>query len=295
MDDPQKWFDEGVALYEKGDYKRAVSAFDKAIAADPSKAEFWNNRGLALIQLEKYPEALDSVNRALAISPGYEHAKKAKKIVLDLTKAPDSSGTSPDGAAGTLPPAGQARRSPVIMAAVIVIAICLVATAGIMLTKNPSDPGAIRLPFVGTTPPTPVPTTLPTAIPTPTPVPTPTPKEIPGSGVWVEVNYDQYYSGSVGIPGNQQQLSGTRQVKPNTGDQFYPIARNNGIVTATVSKNDGSGDRLTVTVYSEGVTVRNESTVLPYGVVDIVATIPAATPTADAGTLTAPSAAGTGA
>ena len=47
MDDAQTWFKQGVALYEKGDYRRAITAFDKAIALDSSLAEAWNNRGLS--------------------------------------------------------------------------------------------------------------------------------------------------------------------------------------------------------------------------------------------------------
>ncbi len=38
MDDAQKWFSEGVALFEKGEYRRAVAAFDKAGAIDPAMA-----------------------------------------------------------------------------------------------------------------------------------------------------------------------------------------------------------------------------------------------------------------
>ena len=103
MDEAQKWFSEGVALYEKGDYRRAITAFDKAIAIDPTMAEVWNNRGLALIQTEQYQEALQSINKALSLHPGYDNAKKAKRIVLDLLKEPENADTAP-GPAASPPP-----------------------------------------------------------------------------------------------------------------------------------------------------------------------------------------------
>lgn len=95
MDEAQTWFNEGVALYEKGDYRRAITAFDKAIAIDPTMAEVWNNRGLALIQTDQYQEALQSINKALSFHPGYDNAQKAKRIVLDLLKEPENADTAP--------------------------------------------------------------------------------------------------------------------------------------------------------------------------------------------------------
>ncbi len=102
MDEAQKWFSEGVALYEKGDYRRAITAFDKAIAIDPTVAEVWNNRGLALIQTEQYQEALRSINKALFLHPGYDNARKAKRIVLDLLKEPEPADTAPGPAGAPL-------------------------------------------------------------------------------------------------------------------------------------------------------------------------------------------------
>ena len=54
LDEAARWFEEGVALYEKGYYRRAITAFDKSIAIDPAIAEVWNNRGLALVQADQY-------------------------------------------------------------------------------------------------------------------------------------------------------------------------------------------------------------------------------------------------
>ena len=85
---------------EKGDYRRATAAFDKAIAIDPTMAEVWNNRGLSLIQTGDYQDALKSINKALSINPYYENARKAKRIVLGLVKEPGTADGASGGSAG---------------------------------------------------------------------------------------------------------------------------------------------------------------------------------------------------
>ena len=141
MDEAQKWFSEGVALYEKGDYRRAITAFDKAIAIDPTVAEVWNNRGLALIQTEQYQEALRSINKALFLHPGYDNARKAKRIVLDLLKEPEQADAAPE-TAGSPPPqdpaAPERKRSKTFTAVVIVIMV--IAAGGLLVVKNMQNP-----------------------------------------------------------------------------------------------------------------------------------------------------------
>jgi hypothetical protein len=61
---------------------------------------------------------------------------------------------------------------------------------------------------------------------------------------------------------------------PNTGNQFYQIPKNDGFITASVSKNDGSGDNLTVNIFAGGTLVKTDSTTVPYGSLDVVALIP---------------------
>ena len=277
MDDAQSLFAEGVALYGKGDYRRAIAAFDKALALDPTLTEAWNNRGLAQIQAEDYPGALQSINHALSLDPGHANAKKAKKMVQALI---GDAGGAPVPAAGAGAPAslgdqamGKTRPWIVIVAVAMIV---LAGLAGLVAMSHSPGSGGI-LPFAT---PTPVPTTI--------PVPTPTPSRIPQTGVWVEVSYDQLFSGSVGTPGNLQQLAGSLQVHPNTGDQFYQIPRtNSGYITASVNKNDGSGDNLTVGIYSDGTLVQTASTTQPYGALYVTAIIPTVTPTLLSGNSTA--------
>lgn len=274
MDDSEKWFAEGVALYEKGDYKRAIGAFDKAIAIDGGKAEVWNNRGLCFIQTGKYRDALQSIDKALTLNPGYKNAREAKRIVLDLLNEPEAPPTSAPAPAGTpVQETAAPSKKPSKMFTIVMVTLFIVAAGGILLVKGIQS-GGVALPQIVPTPTTIPVTTVPTTIPTPTPVPTPTPKIIPSPGVWVEVNYSQYFSGWVGIPGNQQPLAGSMQVMPNTGDQFYSIPVNNGFVSASVKKNDGSGNPLTVTFYVDGTLIKTATTTQPFGTLDITAVIP---------------------
>jgi hypothetical protein len=266
MDDAQNSFKEGVALYEKGDYRQALTAFDKSIALDPTIAEVWNNRGLSFIQTEQYQEALRSIDKALSINPNYENARKARKIVLDLIEDPQNADNAPGSAGSFLPqkPMASARpRSKLFTVAVIVILV--IAAGGVIVMKTVQNPAGILLPATPTPEPTAVPTTVPTVVMTATAVPTPTHPIVPSSGIWVEVIYDQYYSGTVGTPGDQQMVSGSLQRVPNTGDQFYQIPRNDGYVTASLHKNDGSGDKMTVNIYKDGTLVKTDSTTLPNG------------------------------
>jgi len=278
-EDAQTWFAQGVSFYEKGDYQRAIAAFDKAIACDPALAEVWNNRGLAFIQLGNYQEAHRSIQKALNINPRYQNAQKARQVVLGLMKDQNEAlSPSPAGTAPPCPPAEEETKTPAVrrsvLVPVVVVILVVIAGAIVVTVRSPGSSG-----FAGFFTPTPTPTPIPTPIQTPTPVPvtiipTPTPVVIPSSGTWVEVKYDKYYSGTFGTPASQQVLSGGRQMVPNTGDQFYLIPTNNGFITASVSKNDGSGDTLTVNMYQDGTLVETDSTSTPYGVLDVVARIP---------------------
>ncbi|MGB8309966.1 MAG: tetratricopeptide repeat protein [Methanoregula sp.] len=274
MDDAQTWFNEGVTLYEKSDYRRAITAFDKAIASDPTLAEAWNNRGLSLIQTGDYEEARRSIQKALSLNPHYENAKKARKIVLGLLKDQENTETVSDASKVTPPqvPGSQGPKRPFVFATLIFV-VLLIAVGGIIAVRHMQGSGG----FFAQVTPTPVLTPIPTPVATLTPVPTSAKPAVPSSGVWVEIKYDRSYSGTVGIPGNVQMLSGSTQMQPNTGDQFYQIERNNGIIYASVTKNDGSGDPLTVNIYKDGTLIKTDSTMKPYGGLDVVGVL--STPT----------------
>ena len=74
--------------------------------------------------------------------------------------------------------------------------------------------------------------------------------------------YPGTYTGLVGTPGNQKEVT-------DTGDHVYSISTGDGIVAVSLQKMDGSADKIVVEVYKNGVLVRSESTITPKGIVEI--------------------------
>jgi hypothetical protein len=179
-----------------------------------------------------------------------------------------------------LPPAVP-KRSPLLKIGLIAVAI-IVIIAAVFIFANPLG-GA-----EGTATPAPTPvttvevTTVPTTVmtlsaagTTATTTIAPTGAEelvIPGSGVWVHVQYAGQYTGSVGTPAQLTDISGT-------GEKLFQIATSQGIVVASIQKSDGSSEKLTVTVYKNGKKEVEKSTVVPKGVVEIQADLRPATTT----------------
>jgi hypothetical protein len=127
----------------------------------------------------------------------------------------------------------------------------------------------------GLTAPAPVPTIMPQAIANPAPaiqqtpagqvIPTASPPPaviIPPSGVWVRVQYNRTFIGSVGAMGILKQVNAT-------GDRFYQIPARGGIIDISIAKQDGSNDLLEVGVYRDGTLVQRSKTSTPAGIVDL--------------------------
>jgi hypothetical protein len=159
-------------------------------------------------------------------------------------------------------------KKPNYLAIGIIIIAILPIIAGIVIVAN-----MMAAPY-GSSATTPVMTTVVTTISTPRPQLTLTPEEtttlapgqtqlmIPPSGVWVRASYSGTYIGLIGTPGNQIEVTGT-------GDKFYPISTSDGIVAAVLQKKDGSGDKIILEIYKNGVMVKRETTTTPKGIVEI--------------------------
>jgi hypothetical protein len=200
-----------------------------------------------------------------------------------------STAQQPAGQSGTAPPAEPpkvplssrfhpqpptpSKRSYSSIAAIIIVILAVTGIA-IMYTgilqgtphESPVTTTPPVTPAVTTTTP-PVTTTIPpslvtTPVITPEPTTTLPPVIIPGTGVWVRVQYEGDFIGQVGLSGAMRDVKGS-------SDRFFQISTVDGIVIATIQKEGGSGDPLTVDVYRNGTVVKSGSTTAPRGTVDL--------------------------
>jgi hypothetical protein len=186
----------------------------------------------------------------------------------------DSAETTPESPSPPPPPPHSAQPGKVKLIAVtaIVVIIALVAGAliySIILQGNEGERPVLPVTSVVTPEATMIPT--PTASPSPTPqitiLPTPQPTvSIPDKGVWVKVHYAGNFSGRVGTAGNMKQVNAS-------GDQYYQIPINDGIVEVLLQKEDGSGNVLVVEVYQNGKMVARSTKATPFGAVEVRETI----------------------
>jgi Flp pilus assembly protein TadD len=75
---------EGIALYQQGDYQGALSKFEKATEADPTLAAAWSDKGCALGRLGERDAALEAFNKALEIDPDSREAREGKDMCLRM-------------------------------------------------------------------------------------------------------------------------------------------------------------------------------------------------------------------
>jgi Flp pilus assembly protein TadD len=73
---------EGVTLYEQGDYEGALAKFEQATEADPTLAAAWSDKGCALGRLGKRDAALQAFEKALEIDPTNREASEGKDLCL---------------------------------------------------------------------------------------------------------------------------------------------------------------------------------------------------------------------
>jgi tetratricopeptide (TPR) repeat protein len=89
---------EATALFQKQDNEKALAAYDKAIALDPSNPDGHIGRGRTLARLRRYDEALASYGEALKRKPddamalryrghNYINVRKINLALADLTRA----------------------------------------------------------------------------------------------------------------------------------------------------------------------------------------------------------------
>jgi|GEM_PF-615197 len=166
------------------------------------------------------------------------------------------------------PPASPDKPKTIALAAIIIVILAIAGGAYIYSTMPGENPVGPSVPVITPTITTAV-TTIPTltvqqtTAPETTEVPPPQPTVmVPQKGVWVKVDYTGNYTGRIGASGDLKQVNAS-------GEQYYQLAITEGIVEATIQKQDGSGRVLTIEVYQNGKMVARSTKATPGATVDL--------------------------
>ena len=147
---------------------------------------------------------------------------------------------------GSKVPVKNGNRGMVMIIFVIVILLALTGATVLLLSDTPLISGTSQGPV--TNPPvTTQPTTAPLALTT-----------IPASGAGFRVVYNGDFAGELGNPGRLGPVYGT-------GDMFFPIQKNDGLMQASIQKQDNSGSILTVEAYNNGKMIYTRNVSTPMG------------------------------
>jgi len=79
---PAAWLSEGKRLLLAGDFRRALLAFNNALALDPTLADAWRDKGVALQELGRCQEAVENFDQALKIDRRDGEAWSCKGLAL---------------------------------------------------------------------------------------------------------------------------------------------------------------------------------------------------------------------
>ncbi len=86
---------------------------------------------------------------------------------------------------------------------------------------------------------------------------------IPKTGIWVRVECNNTFLGSVGYPGSLKMVSGS-------GNQLYLIQQSAGAVQVSFQKQEYTGDPMTVEVYNNGKRIAHHTITAPKGSIDFI-------------------------
>jgi hypothetical protein len=200
------------------------------------------------------------------LSSEVSHAGSPPKVLWALPPNAESATGEPESPPPHLVPETSGKKPNYLAIGILIIAILpilvgLVIAASIMFGPSGGPVPTTPIIIVETTIPTLPPQSTRTLVVTETITPGPTQEMIPPKGVWIRASYPGNYIGLIGTSGNQLEVS-------DTGDKFYPISTSDGIVAAVLQKKDGSGDKIILEVYKDGVILKRESNITPNGIVE---------------------------
>lgn len=79
---PEIWYNRGNAFFHLARYEDAIACYDKALEFKPDKSDAWNNRGNALFKLERMEEAIAAWDKTVELSPNYHQAWYNRGVAL---------------------------------------------------------------------------------------------------------------------------------------------------------------------------------------------------------------------
>jgi hypothetical protein len=188
----------------------------------------------------------------------------------DQVPEPAAEETQKDPLSSRFHPPPEPSQKPKVMTIAAIILVLLAIAGGVIIysvisgerTVEPSEPVITQtITTAVTTIPTPTVTQTPAPITTTVPTAQPT-ALIPEKGIWVKVSYEGNYTGLIGASGDLKTVNAS-------GTQFYQLAITEGIVEASIQKQDGSGRALTIEVYQNGSMVARNSKAMPGATVDL--------------------------
>ena len=206
-----------------------------------------------------------------------ERGNNVIPVTPDIPVNQDALVSTPLSATPETPPVHKETRPFKIGPAKVIILTLIIATiiiGGVALSHfyqgtsgagtKPVSPDATKTPSVNQIVAPTTPSVTITTIPVP---PGPTINKvpemiIPPSGIWVRVQYQGNFTGTVGIQGGLRDIAGT-------GDRFYQIPETGGIIDAEIQKLDNSGRELVIIIYNNGTAVKRGSTTVPAGTVSL--------------------------
>ena len=87
----ERFFGQGLKLYEQYQYGEAVASFDKAIAADPANYKVYTAKGIALCFQGDYAGGIALIQKTLDMKPGYVPALYDMAMAYKLQNLLDQS------------------------------------------------------------------------------------------------------------------------------------------------------------------------------------------------------------
>ena len=94
------YFDQGTVYDDRGQYDRALEAYDQGLALEPDNALLWWAKGRVLMIQERYAEAAAAYNRSAQLDPSLEQARDGERAALAALANATSPPTPATTAAG---------------------------------------------------------------------------------------------------------------------------------------------------------------------------------------------------